>query len=59
MNTFQQTRRFYPYVRLTAFCLWHEPAPLYKTFPQCFIGGAFMGGAADACIKHKNGEVCV
>mmetsp|Transcript_37929 Transcript_37929/g.118950 ORF Transcript_37929/g.118950 Transcript_37929/m.118950 type:complete len:216 (+) Transcript_37929:601-1248(+) len=22
-----------------------------NTFPQCFIGGAFMGGAADACIK--------
>merc|ERR1712166_1219964 len=28
-----------------------------KTFPQCFIGGKFMGGAADACIKWKKGEL--
>eukprot|EP00618_Florenciella_parvula_P005336 CAMPEP_0119518536 /NCGR_PEP_ID=MMETSP1344-20130328/35115_1 /TAXON_ID=236787 /ORGANISM="Florenciella parvula, Strain CCMP2471" /LENGTH=97 /DNA_ID=CAMNT_0007556235 /DNA_START=65 /DNA_END=355 /DNA_ORIENTATION=- len=28
-----------------------------NTFPQCFIGGEFMGGAADACIKHRNGEL--
>ena len=27
------------------------------TFPQCFIGGEFMGGAADACIKWKKGEL--
>ena len=27
------------------------------TFPQCFIGGEFMGGAADACIKHKKGKI--
>ena len=28
-----------------------------NTFPQCFIGGEFMGGAADACIKWKSGEL--
>ncbi|KAL9189229.1 hypothetical protein ACHAXT_011719 [Thalassiosira profunda] len=28
-----------------------------NTFPQCFIGGAFMGGAADACMKWKKGEL--
>ncbi len=28
-----------------------------NTFPQCFIGGKFMGGAADACIKWKSGEL--
>lgn len=28
-----------------------------NTFPQCFIGGSFMGGAADACIKWKSGEL--
>jgi len=28
-----------------------------NTFPQCFIDGKFFGGAADACIKWKNGEL--
>ena len=28
-----------------------------KTFPQFFIDGAFHGGAADACIKWKKGEL--
>jgi cysteine synthase A len=28
-----------------------------NTFPQCFINGKFFGGAADACIKWKNGEL--
>jgi hypothetical protein len=28
-----------------------------NTFPQCFIGGTFFGGAADACIKWKKGEL--
>ena len=28
-----------------------------NTFPQCFIGGNFMGGAADACMKWKAGEL--
>lgn len=27
------------------------------TFPQVFIGGIFFGGAADACIKWKKGEL--
>jgi len=27
------------------------------TFPQIFIGGKFFGGAADACIKWKAGEL--
>ena len=27
------------------------------TFPQCFINGKFFGGAADACIKFKSGEL--
>jgi len=27
------------------------------TFPQCFINGKFFGGAADACIKFKKGEL--
>lgn len=28
-----------------------------NTFPQLFIGGSFFGGAADACIKWKAGEL--
>jgi len=28
-----------------------------KTFPQVFISGEFFGGAADACIKFKKGEL--
>ena len=28
-----------------------------KTFPQCFIDGVFFGGAADACMKWKSGEL--
>jgi len=28
-----------------------------STFPQVFIGGAFFGGAADACIQWKKGEL--
>lgn len=28
-----------------------------KTYPQCFIDGQFFGGAADACIKWKKGEL--
>jgi len=28
-----------------------------NTFPQIFIGGEFFGGAADACIKWKKGEL--
>lgn len=28
-----------------------------NTFPQCFINGEFIGGAADACIKWKKGEL--
>ena len=28
-----------------------------NTFPQMFIGGDFFGGAADACIKWKSGEL--
>jgi len=28
-----------------------------NTFPQMFIGGEFFGGAADACIKWKKGEL--
>ena len=28
-----------------------------NTFPQMFIGGTFFGGAADACIKWKSGEL--
>lgn len=28
-----------------------------KTFPQFFIDGEFVGGAADACIMWKNGEL--
>jgi len=28
-----------------------------KTFPQMFIDGEFIGGAADACIMWKNGEL--
>eukprot|EP00013_Stygamoeba_regulata_P000267 CAMPEP_0177636486 /NCGR_PEP_ID=MMETSP0447-20121125/4466_1 /TAXON_ID=0 /ORGANISM="Stygamoeba regulata, Strain BSH-02190019" /LENGTH=510 /DNA_ID=CAMNT_0019138355 /DNA_START=202 /DNA_END=1734 /DNA_ORIENTATION=+ len=28
-----------------------------NTFPQCFIGGKFFGGAADACIKWKSGDL--
>ena len=28
-----------------------------KTFPQVFIGGKFIGGAADACIMWKKGEL--
>ena len=28
-----------------------------NTFPQMFVGGQFFGGAADACIKWKNGEL--
>lgn len=28
-----------------------------NTFPQCFINGQFIGGAADACIKWKKGEL--
>lgn len=27
------------------------------TFPQVFIGGDFFGGAADACVKWKKGEL--
>mmetsp|Transcript_21126 Transcript_21126/g.41265 ORF Transcript_21126/g.41265 Transcript_21126/m.41265 type:complete len:531 (-) Transcript_21126:82-1674(-) len=27
------------------------------TFPQCFIDGEFFGGAADACLKWKKGEL--
>lgn len=27
------------------------------TFPQCFIDGVYFGGAADACIKWKKGEL--
>ena len=27
------------------------------TFPQLFIDGEFVGGAADACIQWKNGEL--
>jgi glutaredoxin-related protein len=27
------------------------------TFPQVFIGGQFFGGAADACVKWKKGEI--
>ena len=28
-----------------------------KTFPQIFVNGEFIGGAADACIKWKKGEL--
>ena len=28
-----------------------------NTFPQFFINGKFLGGAADACIKFKKGEL--
>lgn len=28
-----------------------------NTFPQCFIAGEFFGGAADACIKWKSGDL--
>ncbi len=28
-----------------------------NTFPQCFISKEFMGGAADACLKWKSGEL--
>ena len=28
-----------------------------KTFPQFFVDGEFQGGAADACIKWKKGEL--
>uniref|UniRef100_A0A7S3LQV8 Glutaredoxin domain-containing protein n=1 Tax=Aplanochytrium stocchinoi TaxID=215587 RepID=A0A7S3LQV8_9STRA len=28
-----------------------------NTFPQCFIDGAFFGGAADAVMKWKSGEL--
>ena len=28
-----------------------------NTFPQCFIDGIFFGGAADACMKFKSGEL--
>lgn len=28
-----------------------------NTYPQCFIGGAYMGGAVDACLKWKSGEL--
>jgi len=27
------------------------------TWPQCFIDGEFLGGAADACMKWKKGEL--
>ena len=27
------------------------------TFPQFFVGGVFHGGAADACMKWKKGEL--
>ena len=27
------------------------------TFPQFFVDGAFHGGAADACLKWKKGEL--
>lgn len=27
------------------------------TFPQVFVGGQFIGGAADACMKWKSGEL--
>ena len=27
------------------------------TFPQVFVGGKFIGGAADACIMWKKGEL--
>ena len=27
------------------------------TFPQFFVDGAFVGGAADACMKWKKGEL--
>ena len=27
------------------------------TFPQVFVDGKFIGGAADACIKWKKGEL--
>ena len=29
------------------------------TFPQIFVNGEFIGGAADACIKWKQGELQV
>jgi cysteine synthase A len=28
-----------------------------NTFPQCFVGGQFIGGAVDACLKWKKGEL--
>jgi cysteine synthase A len=28
-----------------------------NTFPQCFINGVFIGGAVDACMKWKKGEL--
>lgn len=28
-----------------------------NTFPQIFAGGAFIGGAVDACMLHKKGEL--
>ena len=28
-----------------------------KTFPQIFVNGEFIGGAADARIKWKKGEL--
>ena len=28
-----------------------------NTFPQFFVGGEFQGGAADACINWKKGEL--
>ena len=28
-----------------------------NTFPQIFIGGKFIGGAADACMMWKSGEL--
>ena len=28
-----------------------------KTFPQVFVDGKFIGGAADACIMWKKGEL--
>jgi len=27
------------------------------TYPQCFINGVYFGGAADACMKWKKGEL--
>ena len=31
--------------------------PALTAEPRSFIGGTFFGGAADACIKWKSGEL--